>query len=490
MSPSSTTLPSMRLHDLLRAVSLPLPPENPEVCGVTHNSLWVKPGFVFVAVRGLKTDGHKFIPQALERGAVAVAGEGFEGELPVPYLQVNNARHLLADLACVLQDHPSKKLEVIGITGTDGKSTTSWITYHLLKAAGKATGLLSTVGYKTPDGILHHFPQHLTTPDSPEIQSLLRELLDLGTTHCVLESSSHALELDRVRGVDYHIGIFTNLTPEHLDFHGDMEGYFRAKRKLIDQSRFAVLSADDLYAMRLTDHPHSTTFGLSEHAQWQARNIQEQPSSLKFEVVSPAGDFEVTLPMIGRFNVHNGLAAMAAAHHLGLDIPALISGMGSFAGVPGRMQVLSQTPRVIVDFAHTPPSLEKALEVLRPSTAGKLWVVVGSAGGNRDPLKRAPLGEVASRKADQAIFTEEDCRDTPIAEILQEMERGATRTGKPNFMSIPDRQQAIEHALLSAGPEDTVLLAGKGPEDTLERANEVLPWNEAQLALDLLKRRT
>lgn len=480
----------MRLHDLLAALKLPLPAENPEVTAVTHNSAWVKPGTLFVAVRGLKTDGHKFIPHALEKGAVAVVGEGFEGDLPVPYLKVEHARHALADLACALQNQPSRELTVVGITGTDGKSTTSWITYHLLQSAGKATGLLSTVGYRTPDGVLHHFPQHLTTPDSPEVQSLLREFVNLGTTHCVLETSSHALELDRVRGVEYQVGIFTNLTPEHLDFHGDMEGYFQAKRKLIDRSRFAVLNQDDPYARRLCDHPNHTTFGLSPDAHWRAINIEEEVSGLKFSVVSPAGTFDVVLPMIGQFNVYNALAAMAAAHHLNLEVSAVQEGLASFEGVPGRMQIISSSPRVIVDFAHTPPSLEKALEVLRPSTPGKLWVVVGSAGGNRDPLKRAPLGEVASRLADQAIFTEEDCRDTPIKDILQEMERGASALNKSNYRSMADRREAIRFAIGQASPEDTVLLAGKGPEDTLERATEILPWNEVDEALQALSFRS
>lgn len=473
----------MKWHDVLKALGLPLTPENPEVSGITHNSSWVKPGSVFVAVRGLKTDGHKFIPQALQNGAVAIIGEGYEAPLPVPYLTVQNARHALADVACMLQNHPSRELQVIGITGTDGKSTTSWMAYHLLQSAGKASGLLSTVGYRTPDGVLHHFPQHLTTPDSPEIQSLLRDLRNLGTTHCVLETSSHALELERVRGVEYDVGIFTNLTPEHLDFHGDMEGYFAAKRKLTDRSPFAVLNQDDPYARRLKDHPNCTTFGTSPESEWRAINIEEQVSGLAFEVLSPAGRFAVSLPMIGQFNVLNALAAMSACHHLGLTVAELQAGLASFPGVPGRMQILSHAPRLIVDFAHTPPSLEKALEVLRPSTTGKLWVVVGSAGGNRDPLKRAPLGEVASRLSDQAIFTEEDCRDTPIEDILQEMERGARETGKPNFQSIPDRREAIRFAVLNAAPEDTVLLAGKGPEDTLERATETLPWNEVEEAL-------
>ena len=222
-------------------------------------------------------------------------------------------------------------------------------------------------------------------------------------------------------------------------------------------------------------------------ADWQALDIQERATGLQFQVSSPLGSFGAALPMIGRFNVANALAAMAAAAQLGATAAQLLAGLASFRGVPGRMELVrgpEYSPRVIVDFAHTPPSLDKALSTLRATTGGQLWVLLGSAGGPRDPSKRAPLGEVATRLADHAVFTEEDCRDTPLGDILREMERGAG--DRTNFTSIPDRREAIRQIIHSAQPGDTVLLAGKGPEDTLERATETLPWNEVQEAHEAL----
>ena len=221
-------------------------------------------------------------------------------------------------------------------------------------------------------------------------------------------------------------------------------------------------------------------------ADWRAGAIEEHPDGLHFNVTSPLGTFTAKLPMIGRFNVHNALAAMAAAAHLGATVPQLQAGLASFRGVPGRMELVPSPDgrRVVVDFAHTPPSLEKALSTLRATTLGRLTVVLGSAGGQRDPSKRAPLGEVATRLADHAYFTEEDSRDTPILDILDEMERGAA--GRANFTSLPDRREAIRTAIRQAQPGDTVLLAGKGPEDTLERLHETVPWNEVQEAREAL----
>lgn len=481
------------------ALALALPPgsRDPEVTGVTHNAAWAEAGSVFVAIRGARVDGHQFIAQAAERGAVAAVGEGLPAGVssPLPYLQVPDARAALADLAAALEGHPSRELQVVGVTGTDGKTTTSWLTCHLLRAAGLHTGLLSTVGYQLPDGAVRQFPAHFTTPEAPQLQHILREMVSAGTQAAVLEASSHALALHRVRGVAWDAAIWTHLTSEHLDFHGTLEGYFADKRRLIEAAPFAVLNADDPWAERLRDvAPQEVTYSAqgNPQADWQAHEVQQGAGGLSFLVRSPLGEFCAELPMIGAFNVANALGAMAAAAHLGASAADLQAGLASFGGVPGRMQLLptpANAPRVIVDFAHTPPSLEKALETLRATTAGRLWVVIGSAGGNRDPLKRAPLGEAASRCADQAIFTEEDCRDTPLADILAEMERGARKTGQQNFQSIPDRREAIRWAITHAAPADTVLLAGKGPEDTLERTHETLPWNETEEGLAALRLR-
>ena len=477
----------MKLADLAAALKLPAPDQNPEVSGVTHNAAWVRPGDVFVAVRGAKFDGHSFVGQALARGAVAVVGEGWAEALGAPYISVPDARQALADLAATLEGHPSRTLQVVGVTGTDGKTTTAWLSAHLLRAAGLETGLLSTVGYQLPDGELRHFPAHFTTPEAPQVQATLRQIARAGAKAAVLEASSHALALERVRAVDWDVAIWTHLSREHLDFHGSVERYFAEKKKLVERASFAVLNADDPWSARLKLGPHAT-YGVEARADWRAHAIEEVGAGLRFQVTSPLGTFGAELPMIGRFNVHNALGAMAAAARLGAGAEQLRSGLASFGGVPGRMQLISGSPRVIVDFAHTPPSLEKALLALRPTTRGRLGVLIGSAGGPRDPGKRAPLGEVATRLADYAVFTEEDCRDTPLRDILNEMARGAREAGRDNFELLADRRAAIRRAISLAGPQDTVLLAGKGPEDTLERAGETLPWDEvaeARAALNL-----
>jgi len=497
---------------ILQAAGLEWAGGDVEIVGITHNSSWVQPGYIFVAICGAKSDGHSFIPQALERGAVAIVGENFNWTLEqkVPYLHVENARQALADLSSALYSHPSQELEVVGITGTDGKTTTAWLTHHLLSSAGIKTGLLSTVGYKLADDTLHHFPAHFTTPEAPEVQRLLREMVSSGCQAAVLEVSSHALALERVRGVQFEVGVFTNLTPEHLDFHGSMEGYFAEKRKLIDRSRIGIVNADNEWTVRLHDPKGaSETFALEREANWRAGEIVQRPEGLEFEFSAPNGKtHHATLPMIGDFNVYNALAAMASACALKVPLEQIISDLSSFPGVPGRMQLVQASdvrfqtsktkgvssseppsPQVIVDFAHTPPSLEKALQALRPTARGRLIVVLGSAGGPRDPGKRAPLGWVATQYADHAIFTEEDCRDTPLEDILEEMERGAITAGRSNFESVPDRRDAIFKAIVEANPEDTVLLAGKGPEDTLERAFETISWNEVEVARAALEQR-
>lgn len=483
----------MRLPDLATALKLDaaaLP--DVEVRGVTHNAKWVAPGFAFVAIRGARFDGHSFLPHVQARGAVAALGEGLPDGVTsaLPYLPVADARAALADAAAALAGHPSRALKVVGVTGTDGKTTTSWLVRHLLRAAGLQTGLLSTAGYELPDGALRHFPAHFTTPEAPQVQGILSEMLAAGGHAAVLEASSHALALERVRGVDWDVAVWTHLSREHLDFHGTVEAYFAEKRKLIEGARFAVLNADDPWTARLRGLARGgeTTYSTEgQPAEWQALGTQERGAGLHFQVVSPHGEFTAQLPMIGRFNVANALAALAAAAHLGATPEQLVAGLASFRGVPGRMELVSGTaadPRVIVDFAHTPAGLTKALGTLRTSTAGRLWVLLGSAGGRRDPGKRAPLGEVATHLADHAVFTEEDHRDTPLDDILREMVRGAGE--RTNFTVVPDRRAAVRYVVGAAGPGDTVLLAGKGAEDVLERAGGDIPWNEVQEARDAL----
>ncbi|MCE0486822.1 UDP-N-acetylmuramoyl-L-alanyl-D-glutamate--2,6-diaminopimelate ligase [Ornithinimicrobium sediminis] len=478
----------MRLADLAAALRLSAPSgdgADVEVTGVTHQADWVRPGDAFVAVAGARFDGHSFIDDAVARGAVAVLGQGLPDGVgcPVPYVEVPVAREALADAAAEVAGHPSRAMTVVGVTGTDGKTTTSCLARHLLRAGGLRTGLLSTIGYELPDGVLRQPPQHFTTPEAPQVQQILAEMAGESAQAVVVETSSHALALDRVRAVDYDVAVWTNLTGEHLDFHGDMEGYFDAKARLVRRARAAVLNVDDAWFDRLVPlAPERTTYSAEgAEADWVATDVVEGPDDLRFRLRTPDGVTTAVLPMIGRFNVANALAALAAGHLAGLSVEALVAGLATFAGVPGRMEMVERAPgqpRVIVDFAHTPPSLEKALDTVRVTTEGLLWVVLGSAGGPRDPSKRAPLGAVATRQADRVVFTEEDHRDTPLDDILREMERGARETGRDNFVSVGDRVEAIRYAVAQAAPEDTVVLAGKGPEDTLERDTGTVPWDE------------
>lgn len=490
----------MRLSELAQVLNLPIQSLSididPAVKGINHNADWIETGDIFVAIRGARFDGHQFIKKAQQAGAVAVLGEGLtEGQTcDLPYLTVEKVREALADASAAIYGQPSRALKVVGVTGTDGKTTVSWMTRYLLRQAGLSTGMLSTVGYELSDGQLRHFPAHLTTPEAPQVQRVLRELLEERAKAAVLEASSHALALDRVRAVDWDVAVWTNFSSEHLEFHGTLEHYFADKCKLIERSPFAVLNTDcSTYSKLQGIAQAETSYSLEgQKADWQAQNIREETTGLYFDLQSPQGEYSAYLPMIGRFNIANALAAMAAAHHLGADVEALVAALANFEGVVGRMQLIpsgQNDPRVLVDFAHTPPSLEKVLNTLRPSTTGQLWVVIGANGGLRDPQKRGPLGEVSTCLADQVVFTEEDHRTTPLHEILDAMQAGATSAGRSNFVRIDDRHEAIQHAILNAKPEDTVLLAGKGHESTLERGEEALPWDELAEAREAIAAR-
>jgi UDP-N-acetylmuramoyl-L-alanyl-D-glutamate--2,6-diaminopimelate ligase len=461
-----------------------------EVLGITHDSRQLQPGFVFVAIPGVPLpsrpplDGHDYIPQALERGAIAIVGTRPNLELPVPYFSVPDARAALGDLAASFWNHPAKKLEIIGVTGSKGKSTTSTLIHHLLEYAGVKAARMSTVGVRFAghDEIL---PGHFTTPESPQVQELLARFLAAGCTHAVLEVSSHALALERVRGIEYNVGVWTNLEPEHLDFHGTLEAYGNEKLKLLERSHWRVLNNEDEFA-RQTEFPNTYWYG--NGGEWTAQNVVESARGLEFNVQSPWGDLSVRVPMIGKFNMLNTLAAMAAFSLTdGFDAEEIQSGLESFSGVPGRMQMIQTQPfRVINDFAHTENSLRAALEAVGPTTSGRVILVVGAA-GERGEERRTGLARVAAQLADVTIFTEEDHRSESLEAILETMRSEFVRSGGHEHHLVPDRRDAIQKAIQLAQPGDTVLLAGKGHERTLERDGLTLPWDEsaeARIALE------
>ena len=462
--------------------------QDPEITGVTLDSRAVKPGFLFIAVQGVPLpsrsplDGHDFIPKALENGSVAVVGTREAISFEIPYIRVKNDRQAVADLSQAFFGFPGQKLELIGITGSKGKTTTTVLTHHILEHSGLKVGRISTVGIRY-NSVEEFLPGHFTTPEAPAVQELLSKFVDSGCTHAVLEISSHALELERVRGLEFSIGVWVNfIADDHLDLHGTSDNYFAAKRKLLEHSKFGVLNRDDATYPQLT-MPH---WSYGTNADWQILESRETIAGLEIKVQSPIGVFETRVPMIGLFNGSNALAAMAVAAKMGLSLKQIKAALESFPGVPGRMQILQSQPfRVINDFAHTEASLKIALETLRLTTTGRIILVVGAA-GERDVSRRTGIARAAALNADFTVFTEEDFRTESLETILKTMETEA-RVHSGNFVLEPDRRTAIRLALEQAKPGDTVLLAGKGHERSLERGMEIFPWDENLEARDILK---
>ncbi|MGC8966781.1 MAG: Mur ligase family protein [Thermus sp.] len=474
----------MTLQELFAPYGLSAPPLG--VRGLTLDSREVEPGFVFVAAPGVPLphrkplDGHDFIPEALGRGAIAVVGER-DLALPVPYLKVADSRQALAELARRFYGEPDRGLFLFGVTGSKGKSTTAALLHHLLPRAA----LLSTVGLwlgeerRPPLG-------HFTTPEAHRVYAFLREAADRGLREAVLEVSSHALALKRVEGLSYGIGVFVSFYPDdHLDLHGTPEAYFRAKALLVERSELAVLSTRLPHLDLLRRRPH-LLFGSGGEV-W-AEGVRETEKGLAFALHTPFGRGEAFLPLLGAYNLENALAASAAALASGVSLERVLARLATFPGVPGRMEVVQEEPfRVVIDFAHTGKSLEAALTTLRRTTKGRLFLVVGAA-GERDPGRREDIGRVAARLADKTFFTEEDHRTEPLEAILQALAEAARREGGV-FELVPDREEAILRAVLEAQEGDTVLLAGKGHEATLERGTLALPWDERAVALAALRKR-
>jgi UDP-N-acetylmuramoyl-L-alanyl-D-glutamate--2,6-diaminopimelate ligase len=454
--------------------------------------------FVFVARRGATVDGHRFAARAVAQGAVAVVGEatpeeqaGFAWRHAVPYLQVPDDRAALAQLAATLYGHPSRALFTVGVTGTDGKTTTATLLHHLLQGE-RPTGLLSTAGVRMGD-VEGELFGHFTTPEAPVVQRTLAAFVAHGLRAAVIESSSHGLAQRRLDAIDYDLGVLTNLSPEHLDFHGTLENYRAAKAQLMARAKVSVLNADDPhYAYFAARARRVVTYGVVRAATWRATELRELPGVLEWRLTHADRSYPARLPMVGSYNVYNALAALAAAAEAGVSVEGALERLATFPGVPGRMQVVQTEPfALVVDFAHTPPALEKALAALRPQVRGRLIVVVGAA-GERDPGKRAPLGAAAVRGADLAIFTEEDARSEDPEAILAQLRAGAQGAGGrlgETFWLEPDRREAIRRAVALAAAGDLVLLAGKGHERTLERREQTLPWDEVAEARRALQER-
>jgi UDP-N-acetylmuramoyl-L-alanyl-D-glutamate--2,6-diaminopimelate ligase len=445
-----------------------------EITGITHSSRLVEPGFLFVAVPGLKVDGHSFIMQAIERGAGAVAISR-EVQLPsgFPHVCVEESRQALGVLSSVFYGNPSKRLNMIGITGTNGKTTTAFLTRSILRGAGRKVGLMGTVQVEIGERVL---PVIHTTPEAPELQKLLHAMVNQSMTHCVMEVSSHSLALARVEGVQYDTAVFTNLTQDHLDLHGTMEEYFMAKARLFINLRagcrdkFAVINGDDPYGQRLVQmcglDVRVLTYGFSYQADIEARDVETSIHGSRFFLNTPWGSGPIQITAPGKHNVYNALAAAGAALAQGCTLEDVRQGL-LLAGVPGRMEPvqMGQDFGVYVDYAHSPDGLENVLQAVRGFTAGRVIVVFG-CGGDRDRTKRPIMGSIAIRLADVAVVTSDNPRSEDPMAIISDVLTGLQGTEEASRVLVqPDRRTAIREAIAMAKPGDVVLIAGKGHEN-------------------------
>ena len=473
---------------------------DPQILAVVADSRQVQPGALFVAASGGLADGHKYIPDAIARGAAALVGERALGALPIPYIRVENARQSLAHLAAAFYGYPARSLTMIGVTGTDGKTTTSNILYQILLAAGHKAGMISTVNAVIGDEVLDT-GFHVTTPDAPEVQHYLARMAAAGLSHVVLETTSHGWAQYRVDACEFDIGVVTNITHEHLDYHGSYENYKAAKARLFTgladtlpkpagNIRLAVLNRDDqsyTYLQQVSG-ARQAGYGLDPQADIRAENIIQAFDGTRFTLVGSDFRVDVHSPLVGLYNVSNCLAGLTAAIcGLGIDPRVAARGVANLPGVPGRMERvdLGQDFVAFVDFAHTPNALKVTLETARQMLAfrpagGRVIAVFGSA-GLRDKEKRRMMAEVSAQLADLSILTAEDPRTESLDGILEEMAVGARSKGAvegASFWRVKDRGDAIRFALKLARPGDIVLSCGKGHEQSMCFGTVEYAWDD------------
>ncbi|HLJ03587.1 MAG TPA: UDP-N-acetylmuramoyl-L-alanyl-D-glutamate--2,6-diaminopimelate ligase [Solirubrobacteraceae bacterium] len=470
----------MRLGDVIPGAT-----EQLEITGLAYDNRQVRPGTLFFCVPGFTRDGHDFAPEAIEKGAVALVVQR-PLNLGVPEIQVPSVRAAMAPIAAVFFGDPTAHLEVVGVTGTNGKTTTAFLVRALLEADQRQTGLLGTV--KSIVGGVEHEVKR-TTPEAIDLQRTFKEMLDAGDEAVAMEVSSHALELHRADAIHFAAAIFTNLTQDHLDFHPTMEHYFAAKRRLFTEleTKVKIVNVDDPYGARLAQElgPDTITFGIdADKAAYRATDIATSLTGSRFMVSSPDGEIAMQSPLTGRFNVSNVLGALAAARALGVPIETCRHALQNAGQVPGRFEAVDagQDFAVLVDYSHTPDSLENALNAARTLTSGRVHVVFG-CGGDRDRGKRPIMGEIAGRLADRVIVTSDNPRSEDPERIIEEILVG---TG-PDVEHDADRRAAIERAIAGAAPGDVVLIAGKGHEQGQEFENgRKIPFDDVTVAREAL----
>lgn len=509
---------AVTLGDVARAVGGKLSggDAGTRVIDVTHDSRQARAGWLFVAIRGEKFDAHRFVADVMVRGAVGVVSEsGRPADFGGAWIQVEDARRALALAAAEVNRHPSRELQLVGITGTNGKTTTAFLVAAIAEAAGEKTALISTVEYRVAgvsQEALH------TTPEASDVERLLRRAVESGCRVAVMESSSQALDLQRCDALRYEVAAFTNLTRDHLDYHGTMENYFAAKRRLFDGSlgerpRVSVVNTDDEYGKRLADslaaEGHRVIrYGLgvsndeafdggahddvAKDAEMRsgfdvtARGVEFSMGGTRLRLVTPEGEREVLSPLVGRPHVYNILTAAGCAHALGLSLDATVAALKTCAGAPGRFERVAHAGdfAVVVDYAHTDDALRNVLKTARDVTRGRVITVFG-CGGDRDRTKRAPMGEAAASLSDVVIATSDNPRTEDPEAILRDVEVGLRAVGKP-YLKIVDRREAINRAIQEARAGDIVVIAGKGHEDYQIIGTEKRHFDDREVAREAL----
>jgi UDP-N-acetylmuramoyl-L-alanyl-D-glutamate--2,6-diaminopimelate ligase len=460
-----------------------------EVESIAYDSRRVQRNSLFVALRGEKSDGHNFIDQAIEKGASVIVAEREISSPRATCLVVENTRPVLADLSAAFFGNPSRKLKMAAVTGTNGKTTTTFLLKHICERASLPCGLIGTVRYEIGERIL---PAVRTTPEALDLQELLAQIVNAGCRAAAMEVSSHALAQERIRGIEWNVAVFTNLTQDHLDFHGTMENYFDAKAKLfeglVSQERkkraTAVINIDDRYGEKLIERlggkVPAITYGMSMRADFRASNYRTEFAGTSYQLDAKGRSYLVRVPLIGRFNVSNSMAAIAAAGALGIPVRDAVLSLSHAPQVPGRLELVpaKRQFQIFVDYAHTPDALLNVMKTLRELEPRKLIVVFG-CGGDRDREKRPLMGRAVEQLADHAIITSDNPRKEDPDAIIAEVEKGFRSS---RYEKITDRAEAIAHAISLTQSRDVVLIAGKGHETYQEFADHTIPFDDIAVA--------
>jgi UDP-N-acetylmuramoyl-L-alanyl-D-glutamate--2,6-diaminopimelate ligase len=468
-------------------------PLDRQITSIAYDSRRVKPGALFVAMKGEKVDGAQFIEQAVAAGAEAVVSESGGMRTRATNVVVADARIALADLADAFYQHPARALKIAGVTGTNGKTTTAFLIKHICEVTMHRCGLIGTVRYEVGDRIL---PAARTTPESLEVHELLWQMRSAGCKAVAMEVSSHALMQERVRGVEFDAAIFSNLSQDHLDYHKTMDAYFEAKARLFSglgaqkkKKGRAVINVDDRFggilAGRIGRDLPLTTYGLGANADFRASNVRIDFNGTSYQLDAGGKSYLVRLPLIGQFNVYNSLAAIAGAHALGVDVRSAVLALANARPVPGRLEAVpaQRQFRVFVDYAHTDDALLNVIKTCRELNPARLIVVFG-CGGNRDKTKRPRMGAVVDQHADFSIVTSDNPRKEDPLAIIEDIKPGMKRG---NYEVIPDRKEAIFEAIAMAQPRDIILIAGKGHETYQEFADHTAPFDDVAVARQALE---